>query len=128
MTTKAQRNQTSEMLAMMMRFEWDMAHAATRRDRVPEDWRQIWQNRSQKKRKVSLYVDEDVYKLFRSMGSGMGPRMNTVLSAFVRARLAGLLEGEDLVEQARENWMGKAKPTAAECFALLERGRGREQG
>ncbi|SDZ22940.1 BrnA antitoxin of type II toxin-antitoxin system [Jannaschia faecimaris] len=120
MATKSAQKQTSEMIAMMMRFQWDMAHAATRAERVPEDWRQVWQNRSQKKRKVSLYVDEDVYKLFRSMGAGMGPRMNTVLSAFVRARLAGLLEGEDLVVEAREAWMGKPKPTVGEIMARLE--------
>jgi len=44
------------------------------------------------------YVDEDVYWLFKSIGAGMGPRMNLVLGAFARARLAAMLEGEDLVE------------------------------
>ena len=122
MTAEKKRNNASEMIAAMMRFEWDMAHTATRQGRIPEDWREIWQNRSQKKRKISLYVDEDVYRLFKSMGAGMGPRMNRVLGSFARARLAGLLEGEDLIESAREAWMGKPKPSVAEIMAMLERG------
>lgn len=123
MTSKRERNQLSEMMGMMSRFQWDMAHTATREARVPDVWREVWQERSQKKRKVSLYVDEDVYKLFKSMGAGMGPRMNLVLGAFVRARLAGLLESEDLVEEAREGWMGKPKPSIAEIMTVLERGK-----
>lgn len=120
MTTKRERKNISEMIAIMSRFQWDMAYTATRTEKVPEVWRKVWQERSSKKRKVSLYVDEDVYRLFKSMGAGMGPRMNDVLRAFMFARLAGLLEGEDLVEEARETWMGKPKPSVAEILAKLE--------
>ncbi|SFI58200.1 hypothetical protein SAMN04488095_1287 [Jannaschia pohangensis] len=57
------------------------------------------------------------------MGAGMGPRMTLVLGAFARARLAGLLEGDDLVEEARGAWMGRPKPSVVEIIAVLERGR-----
>ncbi|CTQ48761.1 BrnA antitoxin family protein [Jannaschia donghaensis] len=121
MTTKTQRDRRSEMVGMMTRFQWDLAHAATRDAMVPEAWREVYEKRSSKKRKVSLYLDEDVYKLFKSMGAGMGPRMNVVLGAFARARLAGLLDGEDLVEEARESWMGVPKPSMEELRVLLEK-------
>ena len=123
MTTRRERNQLSEMMGLMTRFQWDMAHTATRDEKVPEVWREVYQSRSSKKRKISLWVDDDVYRLFKSMGAGMGPRMNLVLGAFARARLAGLLEGDDLVEEARETWMGKAKPSVEEIRALMERGK-----
>ncbi len=120
MSTKKAGKAVGEMIAMLERFHWDMAHTATRERHLPDEWREVWQERSSKKRKVSLYVDDDVYRLFKSMGAGMGPRMNIVLGAFVRARLAGLLEGEDLLEEYRENWMGKPKPNVAEIMARLE--------
>ncbi|WP_167767163.1 BrnA antitoxin family protein [Jannaschia formosa] len=124
MATKQQARQ--ELWAIMDRFQWDLGHRATREGMIPEEWRRLWQERGSRKRKVSLYVDEDVYRLFRSMGTGMGPRMNAVLGAFVRARLAGLLEGEDLSQRYREEWMGKPKPSADEAVAAWERAMGKE--
>lgn len=120
MATTGKRNALGEMIGIMERFQWDMAHEATRDRALPEEWRKVWQERSSKKRKISLYVDEDVYRLFRSMGTGVGPRMNTVLSAFVRARVAGMLDGDDLLEEYREKWMGKPKPQIAEIIAKME--------
>ena len=118
MATK--RQALTELWASMERFHWDLAHRATREGMVPREWREVWQERSARKRKISLCVDEDVYRLFRSMGPGMGPRMNLVLGAFVRARVAGLLEGEDLPTRYREEWMGKPKPRMDELIAKLE--------
>ncbi|GIT90721.1 hypothetical protein JANAI62_11760 [Jannaschia pagri] len=119
MATKKQAQ--AELFAIMDRFQWDLAHRATREGMIPDEWRKVWQDRGSRKRKVSLWVDEDVYRLFKSMGAGMGPRMNQVLGAFVRARLAGMLEGEDLSERYREEWMGKAKPSVAEAIAMYEK-------
>ena len=124
MATTAKQLAMTQMIGLMERFEWDMGHAATREGRVPREWREVWQTRSSKKRKVSLYLDEDAYRLFKSMGPGMGPRMNRVLSAFARARVAGLLEGEDLMTEYRERWMGKPKPQVAEAMARLSGLRG----
>ncbi|PWJ17014.1 BrnA antitoxin family protein [Jannaschia seohaensis] len=118
--TKAQRARMHDMFAMMERFEWDLSRAATREARVPEEWREVWQTRSRKKQKLSFWVDADVVTFFRSLGPGYGPRMNTVLRAFMLARLAGLLEGEDLPEAYRERWMGKPKPSVAEARAMYE--------
>lgn len=123
MTTR-HRTAIYEMMGMFERFQWDMAHTATREAHVPDEWREVWQTRSSKKRKVSLYVDDDVYRIFKSMGAGMGPRMNLVLGAFVRARLAGMLEGEDILEKHREAWFGKPKPSVAEAMARYQGAKG----
>ncbi|MBM2575055.1 BrnA antitoxin family protein [Jannaschia sp. Os4] len=122
--TKAERRAADAMARAMLRFEWDMHHAVTRRGRVPEAWREVWQHRSAVKERVTMRVDRDVMRFFRSMGDGYGPRINTVLRAFMEARLAGMLEGEDLVESAREAWMGEPKPDAAETVVEVERAAG----
>jgi uncharacterized protein (DUF4415 family) len=116
------RQAQAELWTIMDRFQWDLAHRATREGAIPEEWREVWQNRSCAKRKVSLWVDEDVWRLFRSMGSGVGPRMNQVLRAFMLARMGALLDGEDLSEVYREEWMGKPKPwhKSREGAAMLE--------
>ena len=110
----------NETLALMWRFEWDMAHATTRDGRVPWEWREIWERRSKRKTKQSFWIDEDVLRFFRTMGPGHGPRMNAVLRSFMTARLAGLIEGEDLGETYRERWMGRPKPSVAEAMARIE--------
>ena len=115
--SRTARGWTNQMMGAMQRFEWDMHHSVAREGRIPEAWREVWENRSGRKQRVTLWVDADVVKLFKSMGPGYGPRMNEVLRSFLFARLAGLIEGEDLLEEARETWMGKPKPSMAELKA-----------
>ena len=119
MTAKLKSRALSELVGLMERFQFDMAYTLTRESYVPSEWEDVWKGRTGKRRKVSLYVDEDVYRLFKSMGPGMGPRMNIVLGAFVRARVAGLLAGEDLVEESRRKFNGRAKPEVREVVERL---------
>ncbi|MGB3553926.1 MAG: BrnA antitoxin family protein [Jannaschia sp.] len=118
--TKTQRTYINELVAIMQRFEWDMAHRATREGRIPDAWRAVWKGRTRRKVKMSFWIEEDVVKFYRTLGPGHGPRMNEVLRAFMLARLAGMLEGEDLPESYRETWMGRAKPSLAEAVARME--------
>ena len=118
--TRRQRDETNEMLAAMWRFEWDMHHHVARQGRVPEAWTRIWRERDHAKERVTIRVDADVLKFFKSLGAGHGPRMNAVLRAFMQARLAGLIEGEDLLDEYRERWMGRPKPSVAEALVRLE--------
>ena len=122
--TKTQTGYLNQMIAAMQRFEWDMHSPLAQAGRIPAEWREIWEKRRAKKQRISLWVDADVVKFFRSLGPGYGPRMNDVLRSFMLARLAGLIEGEDLAAEARENWMGKPKPSVAEALVTLERLRG----
>jgi uncharacterized protein (DUF4415 family) len=118
--TGRRRESVNEMIAIMQRFEWDMAHAATREGRIPEEWRQVWEGQGRRKAKVSFWVDEDVVRFFRSLGPGYGPRMSRVLRSFMLARLGGMIERDDLLPEYRERWMGKAKPSVAEVMGWIE--------
>ncbi|UWQ21193.1 BrnA antitoxin family protein [Jannaschia sp. W003] len=109
-TTKRERNHLNEMLEILWRFEWDMHSKITREERFPKEWTEIWRRRSARKRRVTIRVDEDVLRFFRSMGDGYGPRMNGVLRSFMLCRLGGLIENEDLLERYREDWMDKPRP------------------
>lgn len=119
--TPTTRTYINQMAAVMQRLEWDIHHPVARDGRVPPAWKEIWQNRTQKKARISLWVDADVVKFFKSLGPGYGPKMNAVLRAFMLSRLAGLLEGDDLLESARETWMGQKKPQLHEMMAEMER-------
>ena len=123
---KLQRTAMNEMIGIMSRFEWDMARKTTREGRVPNEWREIWENRSPRRTRVSVRLDDDVLKFLRSLGPGYGPRLNAIARAFMQARLAGIIEGEDLLETYRERWMGKAKPRIDELLAEVREDLGEE--
>ncbi|MEM8824353.1 MAG: BrnA antitoxin family protein [Pseudomonadota bacterium] len=112
-TGRRQAEHQGDMIRAMRAFEWDMHSAITRAGRLPAEWREIWEARSAKKERVTLRVDADVVRFFKSMGDGYGPRMNAVLRSFMQARLAGLIDGEDLAETYRARWMGTARPSPA---------------
>ena len=114
--TKRQRDYINEMISAMSRFEWDMHHHVSRMGRVPAGWRTLWQERDHAKTRVTIRVDADVLRFFKTLGAGHGPRMNTVLRAFMLARLGGLIEGEDLLAEYREEWMGRPKPGREEAY------------
>ncbi len=69
---------------------------------IPSGWHDIWREkdrRDDKQTRVTLQLDADVVRFFRSMGKGYQPRMNRVLRAFMHDRLAGLVAGpEDRVD------------------------------
>lgn len=83
----------------------DFTHAP-----VPVEWHNIWaerDRRADKKKRVTISVDEDVLRFFRAMGAGYGPRMNRVLRAFMHDRLAGRVHGpEDGVQPDPEAELG----------------------
>ncbi len=91
------------MLDAMRRFEWDMHQRVWLNNRIPVEWHEISTRRESAKVRVTLRLDEDVVKWFRSMGPGYQPRMNDVLRSFMHARMAGLLKGEETIEPFRES-------------------------
>lgn len=69
--------------------------------RIPPEWHDIAQGvPAPSKVPVTLRLDEDVAKFFRSMGAGHLPRMNAVLRSFMHARLAGVVKGPEDVAYA----------------------------
>ncbi|KIT18019.1 BrnA antitoxin family protein [Jannaschia aquimarina] len=105
------REWLSELMTLMRQFEWDMMYQVTTRGRIPGEWTTIWKERSCKRTRVTLRVDDDVLRFFKVMGAGHGPRMNAVLRAFMLSKLSGMIQDEILPETYREDWMGKPRPT-----------------
>ena len=89
--TKTQNEHFYYMADAMRRLEWDLHSTVFHAQRIPRDWHQIATQRETEKTRITLRVDRDVVKWFRSMGPGYQPRMNDVLRAFMHAKLAGLL-------------------------------------
>jgi uncharacterized protein (DUF4415 family) len=78
-------------------LRWGMEGSA----RIPPEWHAIAQGvPAPRKVPVTMRLDEDVAKFFRSMGAGHLPRMNGVLRAFMHARLAGVVKGAEDVTYA----------------------------
>ncbi|GEM_PF-836840 len=79
-------------------LRWGMRGSA----RIPPEWHSIAQaDPVPGKRHISIRVDEDVLRFFRSMGAGHLPRMNAVLRAFMLARLAGVVQGPEDVDHGQ---------------------------
>ncbi len=95
--TKTQRQHLSYAEEVHSRLE-----AEFDTPRIPDGWHDIWRERDrrdEKRQRVTLALDADVVRFFRSMGKGYQPRMNRVLRAFMHDRLAGLVAGpEDRVD------------------------------
>ena len=90
------------MADVMRRLEWDLHQKILTEGRVPDAWHELARGRGTGKRvRVTLMIEEEVLRFFRSLGEGYGPRMNRVLAAFMHARLAGVLEGGETMDYLR---------------------------
>ena len=90
------------LIDALRRFEWDMHETIAINGRVPEEWHALSTQRERATKRVTIRLDEDVVKWFKSMGPGYQPRMNDVLRAFMHAKLMGLLRGDDTLDAFRE--------------------------
>ena len=112
-----QRDHINDMVRTLETFQWDMHSRITAVGYFPPLWREIWETRGRSKTRVTVRIDDDVLRFFRSMGDGYGPRMNGILRSFMLARLGGLIEGEDLAPKYRQSWMGKPRPSFEQAMA-----------
>ena len=97
-----QRAHYHYMTDAMRRLEWDLHHHIEATSRIPDEWHEIAQNRApQPKERITMAVDRDVLKFFRSMGAGYQPRLNEVLRSYMHARLAGVIRGAETIEHHR---------------------------
>jgi uncharacterized protein (DUF4415 family) len=107
MTDLAKMNQTQRrnyhyMADALRRFEWDIHHSIEATDRIPLEWHEIARERHpQRKEKVTLLLEQDVVRFFKSMGTGHGARMNEVLRVFMHGRIAGVIRGPETVDYYR---------------------------
>lgn len=87
----------------MRRLEWDLHNHLFEARRIPKEWHEISTRREAATVRVTIRLDEDVVKWFKSMGPGYQPRMNDVLRSFMHAKLAGLIQGEETIEPFRDH-------------------------
>lgn len=100
--TAKQREHHHYLIDAMARIDYDLHNRIYINQRVPSDWTRIATSPSPHRKRVTIRLDEDVLKFFRSMGRDYGPRINDVLKAFMHARLMGLLHGDETVDQFKE--------------------------
>lgn len=101
--TPRQRAQMTYMMDVMRRLEWDLHNTIELTGRIPEAWHEIATATPRSaKEKVTLALEADVLKFFRSMGEGYGPRINDVLKSYMHARLAGVIRGAETLAHYRE--------------------------
>ena len=100
--TPKQREYTAYMMEVMDRLEWDLHNTIELTGRIPEEWHEIAARPPEPpSEKVTLRLDRDVAKFFRSMGVGYGGRINDVLRSYMYARLVGLLRGAETTDHFR---------------------------
>lgn len=91
------------MADAMRRLEWDLHHHIEATSRVPTEWHEIAaRSHDQPTERVTVRIDRDVLRFFRSMGAGYGPRLNQVLRSYMHARLAGVIKGAETVDFFRK--------------------------
>lgn len=96
--TAPQRANYHYMADAMRRLEWDLHNAIEATGRIPPEWHDIAQTRGpRRKTRISFWVEEDVLKFFKSMGTGHTTRMAEVLRSYMHARLAGVIRGAETV-------------------------------
>ncbi len=94
--TARQRLQYRFMHDQMLQFEWDLRHAVWDGRIVPEDWHGLLaEEPAGDKTRVTIRLDSDLVKFFRAYGSGWQSLLNSAVRAFVKARLAGLVDGPE---------------------------------
>lgn len=88
---------------LMAQVEWDLHENLLESGRVPSGWHQIARERgAREKIRLTIRVEADVVKFFRSMGKGYQQRMNDVLAAWMHGRLAAVIDGPDAEDIAQE--------------------------
>ena len=99
---EARRRNYHYMADAMRKLEWDLHQEVFRELRIPAGWHEIAREKgAETKARVTIRLDDDVVKFFRSMGTDWQPRMNRVLSVWMHARLAGLIDGAETMDYLR---------------------------
>ena len=100
--TGPQRANYHYMADALRRLEHDLHNTIEATSRIPLEWHEIAQARTpRRKTRVTLLLEEDVVRFFKSMGAGHGARMNEVLRVFMHGRLAGVIRGADTIDYFR---------------------------
>ena len=127
--TPKQRAYTTYMAEVMERLEWDLHNTIELTGRIPEEWHEIAKAPPQpEQEKVTIRLEKDVLRFFRSMGVGFGGRINDVLKSYMYARLTGVIRGAETVDHYRQREMHHSGPRPGFTGEAFDRGdRGKRQ-
>ncbi len=93
------RKHYHEMAERLRRLEEALHDASPGAEAVPKAWHEIAQTPGTgRKERVTMWVEADVLRFFRSLGLGHTTKMADVLAAFMHARLAGVVKGPEDVD------------------------------
>ena len=102
MTTRDEKRQAAyhRMAEGLRSLEMALHGPARGQSAVPQLWHDIAQGAGEgRKVKVTMWLEQDVLRFFRSLGAGHTTRMARVLASFMHARLAGVLKGPEDVRR-----------------------------
>ncbi len=112
--TAKERAHMTYMFDVSRRVEWDLHNAIDRNRFIPDEWHEIAKRTPDRPRtKVTMRIEADVVKFFRSMGRGHLTRMGDVLKTYMHARLAGVIRGADTINHYRVRQDEHAGPRPA---------------
>ena len=122
----------------MRRLEWDLHNHLFEARRIPKEWCEIATRNDTSRTRVTMRVDDDVLKFFKSMGPGYQARMNLVLRTYMHGRLAKIVRGPDttdwilhperLPDLPEEVQWGDAGAELAELLARAKAAGGKAEG
>ena len=119
--TRRQAENAYYVAEALERLEYDLHTHLNHLRRIPPEWEQIYTERSHHKTRITMRIDQDVLKFFRSLGPGYQPRINDVLRTFMHARLAGLIEGGETMTEFRDTrWADRDRPEFGDMAKLLD--------
>lgn len=88
----------------MRRLEWDLHQTIYAQMRIPKEWHEVAREKGRcATERVTIRVDAEVLKFFRTTGTDWHGRVNRVLSAYVHAKLAGLIEGAETMDYMKRS-------------------------
>lgn len=117
-TTKPQKVHWNYMVDRLNQLEWDLHFPTARNWAIPAEWHEIAaRTKRGEKVKITMYVEKDIVRFFKSLGHPYQPRMNDVLGAFMEAKIAGVLFEAGEVERFFDEVRRKQRPELGDTDA-----------
>lgn len=94
--TLAERIAHVDLMIELEKHEAEMREIALRRAVIPPEWAKLPETAPvrPRRKKVTVALDEDVARWFRSLGEGYHRRINAVLRTYMLAVVAKVVKGK----------------------------------
>ncbi len=129
--TRSQRIEYRFLADAMRQLEFDIRHPVLMEPHLPREWHALTEV-AHKRKPISIRMDEDVLRFFKSLGPGYQRRMILVLRAFMHARRSQMLEGPEsidyIAEGLEEDARGGRRPVRGDTEREMREIMGPEDG